>query len=48
MKRTCSICKEERRYDKVKLRGRYKTPMCYYCLDSIEMYIRDSIDKYGL
>jgi len=48
MKRQCCICKNEFRYDKVKLRGPHKVKMCYYCLDTITFYVRGDIDKYGL
>jgi hypothetical protein len=48
MKRTCKLCKNEFRYDKVKIRGPHKLKICYYCLDTITFYVRDDIDKYGL
>ena len=48
MKRICCICKNEFRYDKIKLRGPHKVKMCNYCLDTITFYVRDDIDHYGL
>ncbi len=48
MKRICSICKNEYRYDKVKLRGHHKVKICVFCLNVITAYVREDIDYYGL
>ena len=48
MKRQCCICKNEYRYDKVKLRGHHKVKICVFCLNVITAYVRDDIDYYGL
>jgi len=48
MKRLCTICNQEHRYDKVKKRGKHKVQMCNYCLDVIDFYIRDSFERYGI
>jgi hypothetical protein len=47
MKRTCRICLNEYRYDKVKRYGKHKVQLCNFCLDVLYFEIGDMIEKYG-
>ena len=41
MKRQCCICKNEFRYDKVKLRGPHKVKMCNYYIELEQTTLTD-------
>ena len=47
MKRACSLCKQDFRYDKVKRYGRHKVQICNFCLDVLYFEISDMINTYG-